>query len=206
MDTLADRINQYCDVAGRPLSDGDITDLPVSYRTVLLHANGFSTRDGVFRLFGTERLESLPNIYDWNESTWRKGYGDIFDGILVVAEDIFGDQYGYERESSSLVKVFCEGGERQVIDSSDLVSFLKTSILVDEPNAYDVQMVRQAFKAEMRPRLDEHLAFELPLIANGEYDITNLHVESTPLHLGVLGQMSLKNRGLPDGTPIRHFT
>jgi hypothetical protein len=183
--------------------------LPSDYAAVLMQANGFYTSDGAFRLFGTRSLGELPSVTEWNASAWRESYGGILEGLMLVAEDVFGDQYGYEigcSQSSSLLKIYCEGGERKVLEQRELGTFLEESVLIEEPTAYDFKIFQQARSLGLRPELDEHLAFELPLIVNGEYDISNLHVEPTTLHLGVLGQISLNNRGLANATPIRRFT
>lgn len=207
MSGLANRVKALCGAVGVTQPVEGVTDLPHDYLEVVRLANGFCTRDGTFRLFGTARFDQLPSVFEWNTACWRKSYGQLFEGLFIVAEDIFGDQYGYgmgEAATGPLLKIRCEGGERCVL-SGNLATFLVNSVLSEVPTAYDYDLVTRAFEAGLRPNKCEHLAFVLPLIANGEYDVSNLHVESTALHLGTLGQMSLLNREFEDGTPIRRF-
>jgi hypothetical protein len=212
MDNLRKLIELHCDLVGpeflaRSKSEFHLNQLPKTYLDTLRIANGFVLKNGYFRVFGTERLDGLVNVYDWNASSWKQEYREILRGVFIIAEDIFGDQYGFlcnERGEMRLVKVFCEGGEIEEQDG-DFISFLRNRILSNQPLAFDFDLANDAWQAGLMPKLDEHLAFRLPLVSGGDYDLSNLQVETVALHLGMLGQMTLKNKSLPEGTKISGF-
>jgi hypothetical protein len=78
---------------------------PKGLRALLEFSDGFFTRDGVFRVFGIENLGAIPGIVEWNSSQWKKGYRALAEDLLFIAEDIFGDQYGYSfRDERRFIK------------------------------------------------------------------------------------------------------
>jgi len=187
----------------------DLPDtLPMDYVNVLRVADGFITKDRRFRLFGTHQIGQLPSVYEWNQSPWRNCYGHLMTDVFIVAEDIFGDQYGYDLghgNAGQFIKVLCEGAERVALAPNSLGEFLVQKVLVESPTAYDYDLALRAAERGLMHRDTEHLAFELPLIANGEYSETNLQIESPALHLSILGQLSSQIADKEEGTPIRRF-
>ncbi len=182
--------------------------LPMDYLKVLRVVDGFITKDRRFRLFGTRQTGQLPSVFEWNQAPWRNAYGHLLADVLIVAEDVFGDQYGYELDrgnTGAFIKFFCEGAERIGLSPGTLEEFLVQKVLVTSPTAYDHDLAVRAAKRGLLPLETEHLAFELPLLTNGEYAETNLKIESPSLHLGVLGQLSNQVAGKDEGAPIRRF-
>ena len=208
MNSVQQKVLEHCDLLGRAKDLELRFDLPHTYREVASTANGFVTRDGFFRFFGTEGLGELPSVEAWNCSAWKHEYGDIFFQTFIFSEDIFGDQYGLvrnENESHQLLKIYCEGGKREHLPFNSVEEFLMRSVLVDLPTTYDYALAVAARAAGILPCIGEHLAFSLPLIAGGAYDIENLTREPVALHLGVLAQMTRQNASLSDGSPIGRF-
>ena len=182
----------------------EVEKLPFDFQKVLRVANGFYTKDRLFRLFGIQPIGRLPSVYEWNQSSWKENYRHLLEDVFIVAEDVFGDQYGYDL-AGSLVKVFCEGGERIRLEPNSLEEFLLQRVFVETPNAFDYGLVLEAVKSGLRPSEIEHLAFELPLVTNGEYSVANLQIESPALHLSVLGQISIQVDDMEAGTQIGRF-
>lgn len=179
--------------------------VPTDYWAVLKVANGFTTRQNLFRLFplgsGADSVEAQ------NQAEWCAGYGALLQDFVVIADDVFGDLYGYRVRGakSQLAKFLCEGGEIELCKPSTLSDFLREQVLTERPSAFDAEFAAEAFESGLTCSASEHLAFTLPLIAGGEYSLDNLGVESRELHLGTLGQISVANSGLPDGTEIARF-
>lgn len=210
MTALRAIIESRCDIIGPawPISRYPETEtaLPDSYWGIVAVANGFVTHQGFFRFFGTRALDRLPAVDEWNRSPWRTEYGYLVSPFVLIAEDIFGDQYGFDRSNdNSLCKIHCEGGNIDVLETENLETFLRNDVLVKRPTAYDHDLAIAAFNAGVRPGLDEHMSFELPLICGGEYALSNLTIESNALHLGLLGQITLRNQSIPNGTAIARF-
>lgn len=173
--------------------------LPRDYWHLVRASDGFETTNGFFRFFSVREAVSRNGI------EWVAAYGRLLEGFVSVAEDVFGDLYGYAFDAGAcvLTKVYCEGAEREVCEPDDVVEFLRRRVFLDPPRAFDAGLAQNAWLAGLKPARDEHLAFVLPLIAGGTHTLENLTVEPVALHLGVLGQMSLANSEVPDGTPLK---
>ena len=65
----------------------------------------------------------------------------------------------------------------------------------------------EQFKKEQRgwPSYGQHLAFKMPLVLGGERTVDNIRIESSDMHLELLGQISVKNMLYADGTKINLF-
>ena len=169
-------------------------------------ADGFITTDGLFRVFGFEGDNQLPSLDEWNLSDWKRDYGSLAHGVLFIAEDIFGDQYGYDfRSKRQFVKFYCEGGEIEALDGG-LNWFIAALVDPIAFGALDAELIEAARVSGRWPSDNEHLAFKLPLIAGGERNASNLGIESVALHLGMLAQISRQTLDQDDGTPIARFT
>jgi hypothetical protein len=182
--------------------------LPNDYYRIVGQANGFVVRGGVFRFFGLEPCGRLPSVEQWNTSAWVREYGDLVRDLVFVAEDAFGDQYGfsYREEALHPIKFWCEGGEVERLACDSLEQWIVTTVLVSEPSAFDARLIRMAQQEQQRsPAAHEHLSFTLPLIAGGEYTVGNLEILDSQFHLHLLGQLSLRNRSLPEGARISRF-
>jgi hypothetical protein len=181
--------------------------LPNDYFRVVAHANGFVTRGVAFRFFGLQGCGALPDIVGWNAGAWLTEYGEIADNLVFVAEDAFGDQYGYSYREAvpRLVKFWCEGGDIAPLPYESLEDWLRDAVLTTGPSAFDRALYVEAQRRELRPGPSEHLSFALPLVTGGEYSVENLEVLDSQFHLHLLGQMSRRNRTLPEGTRIRRF-
>ena len=184
--------------------------LPVDYFDVVADANGFATDGALFRFFGINTNLGFGDLQDQNERPWIAEYGSLCARLVFIAEDVFGDRYAFafkpeDDAAMSVVKFYCEGGEIEVLPFLHLSDFLNDSVLRSEPIAFDYKLARAALEAGIRPGLSEHLAFKLPLIAGGEYSLENLGIETSEMHLGVLGQLTSQMQSLPTGAKIVRF-
>ncbi|MCA9598246.1 MAG: hypothetical protein KC776_33270 [Myxococcales bacterium] len=175
--------------------------LPGEFWEVARVVDGFTTVGGVFRFFRVDAIQTH------NASSWATAYGSLLDHFVIVAEDIFGDLYGYALDApcARLAKFYCEGGEMEGCVPPKLAEFLMNRVLGASPSIVDMDMLRAALDAGLRCGPDQHLAFQLPLVAGGEYSVENMGVEDRNLHMGVLGQLSVSTRRARDGAPIASF-
>lgn len=182
-----------------------VLDCPKGFATLLGVANGFITKERLFRVFGSEGDELVPSVNQWNASPWKEDYGPQIAKVVFIGEDVFGDQYGYRfGETREFVKFFCEGGDVEAIP--DGINWFIEALL--DPfgiGALDKFLISQSHDLAMTPNADEHLAFKVPLIVGGKREVSNLVVESTAMHLGLLAQLTRRNRELPEGARIDSF-
>jgi hypothetical protein len=180
-------------------------ECPKGLHALLEFSDGLVTRDRLFRVFGVTHHEHIPTLEEWNAAEWKAGYGALARDLLFIAEDIFGDQYGYSfRGERQFIKFHCEGGGIEPLDGINW--FIESLAAPVETGAIDGDLLAAAFAQGIRPEAHEHLAFRMPLIVGGGHDISNVVAEPAHLHLGMLAQLSLRNASLPDGTPIAKFT
>lgn len=210
--TLRSALARYCEIQMAPgdpdSAVGTQLALPGEYLRVLSVANGFVTRGARFRFFGIRSGETLIDLQRWNRAAWKTEYGALAEGLLFIAEDVFGDQYGYRLMSDAprLVKFWCEGGQTEDLSiHGGLESWLLSQVLTLAPKAFDTALADEADDEGLTPGLDEHLAFVLPLIAGGSRTTDNLEVAQRDFHLNVLGQISVQVQGFPEGTRIARF-
>lgn len=182
-----------CQVVRPPLLVDPGAYLPASIQAILKVANGLITRGGLFRVFGTQSGPGLPSLEQWNSSDWKRGYQQLAENFLIVAEDIFGNQYGYQ--NGQLCKFYCEGGSLEVVPDG-INRLLAELIQPGQAGLIDLELVEAARQLGLQPQPGEHLAFKLPLVVGGSYEAANLGVESVELHLGTLCQMSVQVAGL----------
>jgi hypothetical protein len=58
-------------------------------------------------------------LEEWNSQTlWRSAYGDLTNGLLFFAEDIFGDQFCLTGAASGVFRFDAERGETESIADS----------------------------------------------------------------------------------------
>ncbi len=184
--------------------------LPASYLELLRVANGFVLHRKAFRLFGIDTREAALDLRSWNRSSWVAEYGALAADLVFLAEDVFGDQYGLRYSDGAernpvLVKFWCEGGETEVIEAESLHAWLTSCVLRETPTAWDSALARAALARGLAPSETEHLSFATPLVAGGDLEESNLEVMERVFHLHLLGQLSQKNRSLPEGARITRF-
>lgn len=209
-------IHSYCDHVEDPFVGVAVEKLaghimPSFYKDILRIANGFVTKNNIFRFLGIKPSMPALDLYEWNRSPWVTEYSYFADRIVFIAEDIFGDQYGLQFASQTdqnpvLIKFWCEGGQVEAINTVSLYEWLTANVLRDEPTILDWPLVKAAFNRGLFPSVTEHLSFELPLMVGGKIEENNLEVLDRSFHLHLLGQLSLKNTGLSEGTKITRFS
>jgi hypothetical protein len=182
--------------------------LPEEYFLVLNQANGFYTLSGLFRFFGTVPFEGIPDIISLNHSDWISEYDNPkISEIFFFAEDIFGNFYGFlmqKNEQAKIVKFYCEGDEIMEFNDTSLISWLNQKILIDDLEIIDTEMAYN-FLSQKSVQLSEHIAFSLPLMLGGAYDLSNCEVMERNFHLALLGQVVSQVRKYPDGSKIKRF-
>lgn len=193
-------------VSRTPLSEVKGFKVPKGVDALLSFSNGFITKKRVFRVFGVTADERIPSVEAWNNAEWTKSYGSCLRDVVLICDDIFGDQYGYRfaGEERAFVKFYCEGGIIEEIPGG-INEFIEGLLNGVGSHLLDGDLLKKAFEAGLQPSANEHLAFELPLIVGGEASVDNLTIETVSLHLGTLSQLTKEGRRYPEGRRIRRF-
>lgn len=79
--------------------------------------NGVSAFNGGLRIFGTIS-NLLPAIAEWNRSElWKVEYHGIDEGLYFFAEDVFGNQFGFDSQGA-VFRFLAETGDREACGQS----------------------------------------------------------------------------------------
>ena len=75
--------------------------------------NGLSAFNGGLRIFGTVS-DPLPATEEWNSTSegWRAAYHELDEGLYFFAEDILGNQFGFDRQGM-VYRFLAETGDRE---------------------------------------------------------------------------------------------
>lgn len=200
--------NSDVSLAGPPIDPSVIPELwrakASDYWRLLEQANGLELRGGLFRIFGLGTGAAVRDGLAWNARGWRKAYR-LPQSIVLWGENIFGDQFGVDMGSQSLVIVACEGGQITTIPQKSLSEYVEAVLLGDPKTCIEVDLVEAAAESGLRPSICEHLSFVLPLMCGGSAEVDNLEVMDAEGHLDLLGQILEQQSGVPEGTAIRGF-
>ena len=179
-------------------------DTPNGLKAILSFADGFVTKDSAFRVFGLHNDDILPGLTEHNASEWKQRYRELAQENLFIAEDLFGDQYGYRLKNgkNEFVKFYCEGGRIEPVPGG-INHFIEAMISPTKSGIIDWGMVIAAFALGKRPNAGQHLAFQIPLIMGGDYDAQNIEIESRALHLGTLSQLTQELLKHPNQSKIK---
>ena len=163
--------------------------------------NGFYAFESALHVFPVQ-CDSETGLEAWNaESAWRHGYGDLADGLLFFAEDIFQDQFCLARTSDQVFRFRAETGEVVVIaDSLERWAEAMLSHYEREtgwPFAHDWQ----ASNGPLPP--GKRLMPKTPFFLGGEYTLDNLWAGDSVEGMRVKADLAMQTRSLPDGAQVR---
>ncbi|MBZ5709636.1 SMI1/KNR4 family protein [Nannocystis pusilla] len=165
-----------------------------------LRKNGWLAFNRALRVFSASRSPDDLNLNRWNDPRlWRDTYGDLAEGVLFFADDIFGGQfcikdskiYAFDPETAALEWLAddLEGWATVILDDSDYWTGRPLGAAWQEKNGV----------LEPTQRLIPTLLFTL----QGEYTVDNLTAKDAVTGMQIRGPIAQEIHGLPDGTRIR---
>lgn len=165
---------------------------------VLQDRNGFYAFEGALHVFpaggtGPQALER------WNApELWRGHYGDLADGCVFFAEDIFGGQFVLKADAvhafdpetgdTEQLGVSLEAWARAVLDDYET--------LTGQPLAHAWQAAHGALPAGQR------LLPRTPFVTGGVFELTNLYAADAVKGMQFRGDLACQLRDLPDGAQL----
>ena len=185
---ILDRLLSQAGVLGEQLID------------LLRNKNGFYAFESALHVLPAGCKGSCMNIEEWNnDSSWRKEYGDLVQGYLFFAEDVFGVQF-------ALCNLAVRKFDPEIGEFEDFAPDLEkwaAKILEDYnyetgfPLAHDWQLQNGPLSPGKR------LLPKIPFVLGGAYEVENLYaadaLEGTMFRADIWRQIS----DLPDGSQIK---
>lgn len=153
------------------------------------------------RIFGLSEHDEALNIQLWNDkSTWKDGYRVFFTEAWSFAEDVFGNQYLFNKN----------GVEWLDIETGKLTYLCKTfsdwlQMIEEETDYYTGSSISNCWNQthpEEAITGEYHLCPIKLFVCGGEYEIDNLFRTEAKEHMEMMASIANQIKDLPDGTPI----
>lgn len=201
-------LHQLAKIGSVPLSESDPTEIRVpqtiharDLRNLLMIKNGFYAFEGALYVRSSEPHDNTRCLNEWNStSCWIDTYGDLVNGLLFFAEDIFGNQFAIT--DNGIVWFDAETGNAEFI--AENIEGWAAVVL----NDYQVQTgypVAHAWQTEHGPLpIGQRLVPKVPFVGGGGYDSANMYAVDEVRGMRVRGDLALQIRDLPDGAKIKY--
>lgn len=162
--------------------------------------NGLSAFNGGLRIFGTVS-DSLPALEEWNSSVgWRVAYNELDEGLCFFAEDILGNQFGFDRQGM-VWRFLAETGDREPC-GKDFEEWLDI-VLADPAEELSLWLLEDWLRENSKPRLSEHLCPKMPFVAQGATEISNLYTCGRLESMSFKGSFAHQIRNIVSGEQIQ---
>jgi|SRR5215469_2188679 len=168
---------------------------------MLKQKNGFYAFECALHVFPLA-ADPAAGLEGWNaDSLWRKEYGELTDGLLFFAEDIFQDQFCLSKQRSGVFRFYAETGQRDFV--ADSLESWAERILSNYrmetgwPLAHEWQAQHGPLKHGQR------LMPKVPFFMGGEYKLENLWAGNPLEGMRQKGDLATQTRDLPEGAKVR---
>jgi hypothetical protein len=168
---------------------------------LLKFRNGFYAFESALHVFPVSCAANTEmDLERWNaEALWRRDYGNLVEGLLFFAEDIFQDQFCLS--ASGVVRFKAETGE--IVFLAESIEQWADRILknhrAETAWPFADQWQRQNGPLERGQRLMP----KTPFFLGGEYRIENLWAGPAVEGMRFKADLARQTRNLKDGTDIR---
>lgn len=168
------------------------------YLDFLRKVNGGSILNNAMNFYGI-----LPNILEleifYNNFLFNKYYSDLFPGVFVFAEDIFGNQFAFLKDGSV---VFLNIETTEVMETfQNFKHFL--SAISDDIDYYSGFSIAEKWeKSHVKIQLEQRVSPIKPFIIGGGYEVKNLHLLNKEKLFDYTSFIARQIKDLPDGTDI----
>lgn len=169
---------------------------------VLRKRNGTYLFHSALHILSAQTSPNGLGLDEWNaDKGWRSEYGDLADGCLFFAEDLFGSQFCIK--SDAIWSFDAETAEMQFIgksfDAWAKEILIDYRVLTGQPLALAWQESHGALPAGKR------LVPKVPFVCGGAFESSNLILMDAERGMRLRGQLASQIRDLPDGAKIRYL-
>lgn len=167
---------------------------------LLKNKNGFYAFESALHVLPAGCKDSCINIEEWNDdSSWRKEYGDLVQGYLFFAEDIFGVQFA-----------LCNRGVRKFNpefgEFEDFVSNLEewAAKILEDYNYETGYQFAHDWQLQNGPLpTGKRLLPKIPFVLGGAYEVENLYAADPLKGMMFRADIWRQIRDLPDGSQVK---
>jgi hypothetical protein len=166
---------------------------------LLSRVNGFYAFESALQVFGTEAVESNDDIAEWNSAaSWRQEFGEVAEGLLFFAQDIFGGQFAASERGFFHFNI--ESAELQPM-GKDIEEW--ATCLLSRWGYWTGHSIAHEWQVRYGPLKSGHRLFpKVPFVLGGAFEIENLWEGLASDAIGFFGYIASQLRELPDGTRV----
>jgi hypothetical protein len=140
------------------------------------------------------------NSIEYVNKLVEREYGDISMGLIVFAQDIFGNQFAFNQNLEKIVFFNIETGEQETVAPS----FVEwTNVLLNDLEYFTGLNLAVSWKNKSLLAFDERLCAKKPFVMGGEYSLNNLYASKFPDYLAANANIARQVYNLPDGTDVK---
>jgi hypothetical protein len=167
---------------------------------LLRKRNGFYAFLSALHVFPLGNITGTMDLESWNApSLWRQEYGDLAEGYLFFAEDVFGGQFCIK---DGCVWAFDpETGQVESLGGS--VEEWAQHVLVEHDVLCGTQLARHWQKQHGGLFSGKKLVPKTPFVMGGAFDLGNLYLGDAVEAMRFRGGLATQIRDLPDGTKVK---
>lgn len=199
---MSDALEELLSIAGPALGAPPTSSeaVPRKLAPLLEARDGFYAFESALHVLPLDAEDDEMGLVAWNEaSLWRRHYGDLADGHLFFAEDVFGGQFSLhdgafctwdpETGAHDVLATDLDGWARAVLDDFE--------VLTGHPLAHEWQ-------AANGPLPDRHRLTPItPFFLGGEFSLSNLRLIDAVEGMRMRADVAVQVADLPDGTRVR---
>ena len=161
--------------------------------------NGFYAFEGALHILPAHCDKAAMDFERWNsESLWRCDYGEITNGYIFFAEDIFGEQFAMSHDG--IFRFSPETAEYELLAES--LEGWAGIILNDYEVETGYELASQWQKQNRPLDLGQRLLPKTPFILGGEYEVSNLYALDAVLGMKLRADIWNQVKNLPDGAKV----
>ncbi|ARC56134.1 hypothetical protein AS850_03470 [Frondihabitans sp. 762G35] len=180
-----------------PTRIGHASQLVDELTEMLLVSNGFHAFEGALVVRAADGSES--GLDAWNDAaSWRSDYGDLADGLVFFAEDVFGGQFAID--DRSVVTFDPETGARSTLATS--IEGWAEAVLEDFPLLTGHPLAREWQEQNGALPPGRRLAPVIPFVLGGAFSVDNLRAVADVQGMRERATLTTRIRDLPDGAQL----
>lgn len=167
--------------------------------TLLRQKNGFYAFESALHIFPAAPFEHEMTLSRWNShGLWRNGYGELAEGCLFFAEDVFGNQFCIR--DGRVGSFDSETGRVEVVAGS-LEEW--AGLILGDYNLHTGHPVAHHWQREHGPLpIGKRLGLKRPLALGGDYAMENLYLVDAIEGMRFKADVARQIKDLPDGTRV----
>ena len=168
-------------------------------KDLLNFKNGFFSFESALRVFSTNETEFSCDLSIWNSSElWRSDYGDLADGCLFFAEDIFGGQFCIK--NNTIYAFDPETGDLEEVSQS--FEDWAGQILSDYNVWTGYSLAHEWQKKHGVLPYDQRLMPKTPFVCGGQFELDNLFAIKVVSGMKSRANLARQIADMPDGAQI----